>query len=141
MSKSDGDEQRLLAPGAAEWRRKLAKVIEGKLMQRIVVGAILVNAVVLGMETDKGLVNSIGHILHTVDTLCLIIFVIEILMKLAAYQWRFWRSGWNVFDFLVVAIALAPGAGPLAVLRALRVFRVLRLLTVLPQLLSLIHIS
>src|SRR5690606_22274057 len=41
---------------------------------------------------------------------------------------------WRIFDFLVVAVALAPGAGPWAVLRSLRVLRVLRLLTMVPTL-------
>jgi voltage-gated sodium channel len=38
-----------------------------------------------------------------------------------------------VFDFLVVAIALVPAGGQLAVLRALRVLRVLRILTIVPS--------
>jgi voltage-gated sodium channel len=50
------------------------------------------------------------------------------------FRGLFWHNGWNVFDFLVVAIALAPGTGVWAVLRSLRVLRVLRLLTVVPQL-------
>ena len=45
----------------------------------------------------------------------------------------FWRDAWSVFDFAVVAIALLPATGPLAVLRALRVLRVLRLLTMVPS--------
>ena len=104
------------------------------MVQRVVVVAILVNAVVLGMETDRSLMETMGVLLHGIDTACLGIFVVEIVLKLVAYRGRFWRSGWNVFDFAVVAVALVPGAGPFAVLRAFRVFRVLRLLTVLPQL-------
>jgi voltage-gated sodium channel len=53
---------------------------------------------------------------------------------MVAYGRSFWRSGWRIFDFVVVSIALVPGAGPWAVLRALRVLRVLRLLTVVPSL-------
>jgi voltage-gated sodium channel len=68
------------------------------------------------------------------DHLCLAVFVVELALKLAAYRGKFWRSGWNVFDFAVVAVALAPGAGAWAVLRSLRVLRVLRLLTVVPSL-------
>lgn len=72
-----------------------------------------------------------GAVLAIVDRLCLTIFVVELALKLAAYRGLFWQSGWNWFDLAVVAVALAPGAGPWAVLRALRV---LRLLTVIPQL-------
>jgi voltage-gated sodium channel len=68
------------------------------------------------------------------DRLCLLAFVTELAVKLTAYRSLFWRSGWNVFDALVISIALLPGAGPWSVLRSLRVLRVLRLLTVVPQL-------
>lgn len=124
----------LLDTPLAGWRRSLAGWIESALVQRVIVAAILVNAVVLGMETDPALMQRAGSVLHGIDALCLAIFVVEIAVKLTAYRLRFWQSGWNCFDFAVVAVALIPGAGPLAVLRAFRVFRVLRLLTVLPQL-------
>ena len=54
-------------------------------------------------------------------------------MKFWVYKGRFFRSGWNLFDFAIVAIAWLPAAGPLAVLRALRIMRVLRLISVVPQ--------
>lgn len=128
------DEIRLMEEGAAEWRKRLAAKIECKLVQRVIVIAILINAVVLGLETERSHSPGFQQVLKVIDLGCLTIFIIEILAKLTAYRLRFWRSGWNIFDFVVVSIALAPGAGPLAVLRAMRIFRVLRLLTVLPQL-------
>lgn len=78
--------------------------------------------------------DRIGGLLLLLDKLCLVVFILEIGIKLTAYRLYFWRNGWNWFDFLVVAIALVPGAGPWAVLRSLRILRVLRLLTVMPQL-------
>ncbi len=104
-------------------------------MQAFIVGIIVLNAAVLGLETNPAVMNSAwGGVLAIVDRLCLGIFVVELALKLAAYRGLFWRSGWNWFDLAVVVVALAPGAGPWAVLRALRVLRVLRLLTVIPQL-------
>jgi voltage-gated sodium channel len=61
------------------------------------------------------------------------VFVVEIALRLYAHRAAFWRDPWSVFDFAVVAIALLPATGPLAVLRALRVLRVLRLLTMVPS--------
>ncbi len=54
-------------------------------------------------------------------------------MRLYVHRRSFWRDPWSVFDFTVVAIALLPATGQLAVLRALRVLRVLRLLTMVPS--------
>lgn len=120
--------------GIASWRLTLARWVESSRVQRFIIALILVNAVILGFETSPQIMAQWGDLLITLDRLCLVIFVIELALKLVAYQRFFWRSGWNVFDLAVIAIALAPGAGPWSVLRSLRVLRVLRLLTVIPAL-------
>ena len=118
----------------APWRRGLAEWVESPRVQHFIVGVILLNAVVLGLETSAAAMSHLGGWLLLLDRLCLIVFLAELGLKMAAYRWLFWRNGWNWFDFAVVAIALVPGAGPWAVLRSLRILRVLRLLTVMPQL-------
>lgn len=116
------------------WRVRLAEWVESEPIGRFIVAIIILNAVILGLETNPEVMRQWGPALVAADKICLSIFVIELFLKGAAYQLRFWRSSWNVFDFLVVLVALAPGAGSLAVLRTLRVLRVLRLLTVVPSL-------
>lgn len=113
---------------------RLARWIESDPVQRVVLVAILVNAAVLGLYIDPTLATGLDALWHGMDQLCLAIFVVELSLKLLAYRGSFFRSGWNVFDFLVVAIALVPGQGTMAVLRTLRVLRVLRVLTVVPSL-------
>ena len=120
--------------GIEPWRIHLAEWIESPRIQHFIIGVILFNAVILGLETDRGLMARHGSTLLFLDKLCLVIFCVEILSRLLAYRLAFWKSGWNIFDFAVVAIALVPGAGPWAVLRSLRVLRVMRLLTVVPAL-------
>jgi len=116
------------------YRARLARWVESKPIQGFVIAVILVNAVVLGFETDATAMAQFGTLLLALDKFCLIVFLIELGVKLVAYRFQFWRSGWNVFDFLVVAVALVPGGGAWAVLRSLRVLRVLRLLTAIPSL-------
>ncbi len=116
------------------FRARLGSWVESSGVQRFIIAVILLNAVVLGMETSPALMDSFGAVLITVDTLCLAIFVVEIALKLTAFGWRFFRDPWNVFDFLVVGVALVPAGAGLEVLRALRVLRVLRLISQLPQL-------
>jgi voltage-gated sodium channel len=116
------------------YRARLARWVESRSIQTFVIAVILLNAVVLGLETDSGAMARAGTLLIVIDKLCLLVFLIELGVKLIAYRGGFWRSGWNVFDFLVVAVALVPGGGAWAVLRSLRVLRVLRLLTAIPSL-------
>jgi voltage-gated sodium channel len=120
--------------GVAQWRIALARKVESRRVQSFIVALILINAAILGMETSPAAMARWGNLLVTLDRICLAVFVLEIALKITAYQRHFWRSGWNIFDVLVVAVALVPGAGPWSVLRSLRVLRVLRLLTVVPAL-------
>lgn len=116
------------------WRLGLARWIESAPMQRFILVAILVNAVSLGLYIDPTLLKQFDPLWRAIDWICLGIFTVEISLKLLVYRLSFFRNGWNVFDFLVVAIALVPGNGTLSVLRTLRVLRVLRVLTVVPSL-------
>ena len=74
-----------------------------------------------------------GPLLLALDRAALWVFTVELALKIWVYRSRFARDGWNVFDFVIVAIAWLPAAGPLSVLRALRIMRVLRLVSVVPQ--------
>lgn len=118
----------------AAWRLALARRVESPVMQLGIIVLILLNAVVLGLETSAVWRTRWGSWLEAIDQLCLTAFVLEVGLKMVAYRGAFWRNGWNGFDAVVIGIALVPEAGAWAVLRSLRVLRVLRLLTVLPQL-------
>lgn len=121
-------------PGIPNWRLQLAEWVESSRVQILIISVILVNALVLGMETSTRIMSEWGALILAADKACLFIFVSELMVKIIAYQGRFWRSSWNLFDLVVILVALVPGAGPWAVLRTLRVLRVLRLLTVIPSL-------
>ena len=120
-------------PAPAHWRARLAARIEHPPVQRVLIALILLNALILGLETSPAVMARWGDLLVGLDRAILAVFVIEIALRLAAHGTRFFRDPWSVFDFIVVAIALLPASGPFAVLRALRVLRVLRLLTMVPS--------
>jgi voltage-gated sodium channel len=111
----------------------LRDFLESRRFTNFITGVILVNAVTLGLETSPTAMAATGGALQVIDTLCLAIFTLEILAKLVVYRGSFFRSGWNIFDLVIVAIALLPASGPLSVLRAMRILRVLRLLSVVPE--------
>ncbi len=115
-------------------RARTANFLDRPLVGRFIVGVILLNAVLLGMETSDAIMARFGPVILALDAACLMVFIIEILAKLFAYGFRFFRSGWNIFDFIIVGIALVPGAQGFSVLRALRILRVLRVISVAPSL-------
>lgn len=114
-------------------RTRLQAFIEQSRVQHFIIGLIILNAVLLGLETSPAVMDRAATFIVTLDRVILTVFVLEILIRLYVYRLAFWRDPWSLFDFTVVAIALIPASGPFAVLRALRVLRVLRLLTMVPS--------
>ncbi|MGB5471721.1 MAG: ion transporter [Woeseiaceae bacterium] len=111
----------------------LRRVVESRTFSSVITFVIVINAITLGLETSPRVMSVAGPLLLAIDTAALWIFTLEIALKLWMYRSRFTRDGWNIFDFVIVAAAWLPSAGPLSVLRALRIMRVLRLVSVVPQ--------
>ncbi|HRV79351.1 MAG TPA: ion transporter, partial [Thauera sp.] len=111
----------------------LQRLVESAAFQRFIVAVIVVNAITLGLETSPTAMQQAGGLLLALDRTALAIFVVEIVLKLIVYRQHFFRSGWNVFDFTIVAITLAPTGEGLQVLRSLRILRALRLVSVVPS--------
>lgn len=113
-------------------KEQIHTLIESKPFQNFIIALIILNGITLGMETSESIRNEIGTFLLYFDLFALGVFTIEIALKLYVQHLHFFRNPWNVFDFVIVAIAYL-ATGPLAVLRTLRILRVLRLITVVPQ--------
>lgn len=98
---------------------------------------IILSAALIGVETYE-IENNFVTILGLLDYLVTIIFLIEIIFRFLSYEKKsdFLKSGWNIFDSVIVLFSLVPVPGSNYVLlgRLLRVFRLLRLIHVLPQL-------
>ncbi len=117
-----------------ESRIRVREFVERTSFQRAVMGVIVFNAITLGLETSASLMATHGHVLHLIDRIVVAIFVIELGLRMYGYGLkRFFRDPWNVFDFIIVAIALLPVTGEFAVLRALRILRALRLISAVPS--------
>ncbi len=115
------------------WRARVEAILEAPRTTQIVTALILLNAVTLGIETSQSVMDQHGSLLRTVDSLILAVFVVEIAARILVQGGRFWRSGWNWFDFVIVGVALVPASGQFAVLRAFRVLRLLRLISLIPS--------
>ncbi len=120
-------------PGVAPWRARLRALVEANWFQSFIIVVIAINAIGLGLETFPSVNTQIGPFLGLIDTVALIIFVLEISLKLLAYRLGYFRDPWNVFDFVIVAIAVLPMSGGLSVMRALRILRAVRIISVVPR--------
>lgn len=114
------------------------KVVANPWFDRTIIALILINAVVLGLETSPELVSRYGDTMILINHLVLAVFVLEAVMKITAVAPRFrlyFGDGWNLFDFTIVVLSLIPATGEFAMIaRLARLMRVMRLVSALPEL-------
>ena len=120
-------------------RARARTFIERDTVRNVILGIIIFNAITLGLSTSDWVTAHFGRALKILDNIVLAIFVAELAVKFYAYRLSFFRSSWNVFDLLVVAVGLLPQSDGLTALRGLRVIRAMRLLSVVPQMRSVVQ--
>ena len=114
------------------------RTVEARWFEPAMIGLILFNGVLIGLETSKEFVADYGGWLHLGNDIILAIFIVEAALKLTAVAPRFslyFGDGWNLFDFTIIVLSLLPATDEFAlVARLVRVLRVLRLVSAVPQL-------
>lgn len=114
------------------------RVVDASWFNPFIVGVIALNAVVIGLETYPGVTDRYGGGLELANEIFLGIFIAEILLRFGAYATHpldFFKSGWHIFDVIVIGAVFIPGVSSNAqLLRLVRLLRVVRVVSVLPDL-------
>ncbi|XP_031138253.1 voltage-dependent T-type calcium channel subunit alpha-1H-like isoform X1 [Sander lucioperca] len=122
------------------WRpfmQKLKRTVNSKLFDRLIMFAVFLNIVTIAIEHHDQ-PKKLTDMLQISNIVFTIIFVVELVLKLLALTWTYFRDWNNIFDFVIVIISLweiiSNADGRLSVLRAFRLLRFVRLLHFLPYL-------
>ncbi|HED34648.1 MAG TPA: ion transporter [Gammaproteobacteria bacterium] len=119
-------------------QQKIQTFINSSQFEKSIIGLILLNAIILGLETDAMILASYGEWLELIQNIILLAFIIEAILKISAVAPRlklYFANGWNLFDFSVIVLSLVPATGELAMIaRLARLLRVLRLTSTMPEL-------
>lgn len=110
---------------------KIKKFVENQAFQNFILGVIVFNCVLMGLQTSAVLTAKCGDLLNLLDNICLGIFIIELGLKIVAYNKNFLKDGWNIFDTVIVLMSLFSSMSFLSSLRIFRIFRVFRSLKAL----------
>ena len=113
---------------------RLKNFFESKRFHSVITTLIVINSILIGLETSDYVLKNFGQLVDLIDLAILVLFSLEIILKLFVYRTSFFKSGWNNFDFVIIAISLVPAAGSFSIFRALRIVRTLRLLKSIPKL-------
>jgi voltage-gated sodium channel len=116
--------------------RSIASMVESPQFRHTVTALILVNAIIIGLDTYPEVRAVYGDILQTADRIVLYLFTAELVLRFlgASPPLAFFRSGWNIFDLVIVAIGFLPASEFFTVARLFRIVRVLRAISVVPDL-------
>lgn len=119
-------------------RQFAQNVTQHRFFEPFIIACILLNGLVLGLETSVSVMAGYGHLLSLTNNVILGVFIVEAALKITAVApriGRYFGDGWNLFDFSVVVFSLIPATGELAmVARLARLLRVLRLISAIPEL-------
>ncbi len=114
------------------------KIRNNDYFEAFVISVILISAIAVGFRTyEESFDPEIFLYLSYLDYFITFVFLIEIIIRIIAEKslLDFFRSSWNVFDFVIVAISLIPieSLDSILLARLVRVFRLLRLVSFIPQ--------
>ncbi len=112
----------------------IKRLVESSLFQNTIIFLIVLNSLLIGLETSDYWMDRYGYIIDQVDLVILGVFIVEIVLKLVVYHYRFFKNAWNVFDLMIILISVVPAASSFTVFRAFRILRTLRLVKNVPKL-------
>lgn len=110
------------------------RVTSSKIFKNTIVLIILINSIVLGLITSEAIYAKFGELLEFILSACVVIFTVEITLRIIAKGWKFFLNGWNIFDFLLITMALMPETGAAITFRVFRVLRALRMVSSMKKL-------
>lgn len=111
-------------------RAKVGQFVNSDAFRNAILVIIVINAICLGLDTDKAIHGLYGQLLFQIDMIITAIFVWEVAMKLYVDRMSFFKDGWNVFDFIIVFASILVIGSEVTVLRIFRILRVVRVLRV-----------
>ena len=114
------------------------RLVNSPWFEYFIIGVIIANGVLLGLETSSAIDRAYGTWLYLGNQVALGVFIVEAALKMLALSprpQRYFRDGWNIFDFLVIVFALIPATGQFAMItRLARLLRVVRLISTIKDL-------
>ncbi len=124
-------------------QNNIKNIVESDWFQKAIIVLIVFAAIVIGLETSPGIYNQYSVELKLIDKIIIYAFALEALLKMLQYGSKFYRyfySGWNIFDFIIVVVCFLPGDYHFAaILRLVRILRVLRIISTVPKLQLLVN--
>lgn len=106
----------------------------GSLIRWLTVILVITSGVVLGLKTDAHVVSTYGSLLTLMDHSIIYLLSLEIIIKIFTHKGDFFKTGWNVFNALVIFTSLYAILYDVKALDAVRLLLLLRVVELVPAL-------
>lgn len=106
--------------------KKFREFVDSKLFNNFILVVIILNAVLLGLQTSKTITENMGGVLEVIDEIFLGIFILEMILKIIAFGLDYFKDGWNWFDMTIILVSVLSSLAFLSAFRVFRIFRVFR---------------
>ena len=115
---------------------KIGSITGSAVFRRVVITLIVINAIIVGLDTYPQIHAAYGQFLWLADRIILYVFALELVLRFLASSphLAFFRSGWNLFDLIIVGVSFLPSSQFFTVARLFRILRALRTVSVMPEL-------
>jgi voltage-gated sodium channel len=113
------------------------KIKNNNIFETFVISVILISSLSIGFRTFDLEMQKYLQWLTYLDYFVTIFFLVEIIIRIIAEKniLKFFKQGWNIFDFIVVTVSLIPldNSETVFLARLIRIFRLMRLISFVPQ--------
>ncbi|KAI9345219.1 Ion transport protein-domain-containing protein [Obelidium mucronatum] len=117
--------------GGSWLRIKIFAITQANYFSGFILGVILVNTVILALETVQTINRAYSWYFTILDNACLGIYMAEATLKLYSWRLHYFKSTWNVFDFTIVIVSMFTWLSPFYLANVMsfntEIFRILRL--------------
>lgn len=113
------------------FQQKLSRYVDGDadtIFEYFIIAVILINSICLGIETSPTISESFRSALNITDQICLLIFIIELILKVVAFGRSFFSNWWNTFDLVIVLFSIFGEIPYFSIFRGFKIFRASRII-------------
>jgi len=92
---------------------KIGSITGSALFLRVVITLIVLNAIIVGLDTYPQIHAAYGKSLNLADRIILYVFSLELVLRFLGSNppIAFFRSGWNLFDLIIVGVSFSAFIG------------------------------
>ena len=84
---------------------KISAIVTSEAFEKTILFIILLNSIILGIQSVFHENSNEYKILSLVDKVCLGIFVLELILKITVLRKDFFKNPWNIFDTVIILIS------------------------------------